>query len=161
MSLLSNQRGKHPVVPEKRLALGITIRLLVVFVAASVTLSAQTERFEGRLATVPIDRITAPTTTGQGEAKATLTGNELKLQATFEGLSSPATVAHVHHAPPGRRGPVVFTVDIPNGTEGDTEDSITLDDVQRRTLREGHYYFQIHTENNSGGEIRGWLLPQQ
>ena len=55
----------------------------------------------------------------------------------------------------------MFTVDIPHGTEGDTEDSITLDDVQRRTLREGHYYFQIHTENNSGGEIRGWLLPQQ
>lgn len=161
MFLLSNQWGNHPGVPEARLALDITARLLVLFVAASTILFAQTERFEGRLATVPIDRITAPTTTGQGEAKATLNGNELTLQATFEGLSSPATVAHVHHAPPGRRGPVAFTVDVPHGTEGEIEDSITLDAGQRRTLREGHYYFQIHTENNSGGEIRGWLLPQQ
>ena len=119
------------------------------------------ERFRGRLSVLPVDVATAQTMSGSGEARATLTGSFLVITGTFEGLSSPATVAHIHQAPPARRGPVAFTLDVTTGTNGEITGSLELDDAQRQALRNSEYYVQIHTDNNTGGEIRGWLMPVQ
>ena len=118
------------------------------------------ERFKGRLSRLPVDRPTAPQLMGQGSVEATLNGDELVLTAKFEGLSSPATAAHIHRAPVARRGPVAFTVEVPAVATGEIRDTITLTDTQLEQLREGLYYLQIHTEGNPGGELRGWLLLQ-
>lgn len=118
------------------------------------------ERFRGRLSVLPVDFATARTMSGSGETRGTLTGNSLVITGTFEGLSSPATVAHIHQAPRARRGPVAFTVEVTTGTNGDVSGNLELDDAQRQALRNGEYYVQIHTETNPGGEIRGWLIPQ-
>ena len=118
------------------------------------------ERFKGRLSRLPVDRPTAPQLMGQGSVEATLNGDELVLTAKFEGLSSPATAAHIHRAPVARRGPVAFTVEVPAVATGELRDTITLTDTQLEQLREGLYYLQIHTEGNPGGELRGWLLLQ-
>ena len=118
------------------------------------------ERFHGRLSVLPVDVATAQTMSGSGEAHATLTGNSLVITGTFEGLSSPATVAHIHQAPLARRGPMAFTVEVTTGTNGEISGSLELDDAQRQALRNSEYYVQIHTETNTGGEIRGWLIPQ-
>ena len=119
------------------------------------------ERFRGRLSVLPIDVGTARTMSGSGEARATLTGSSLMITGTFGGLSSPATVAHIHQAPPARRGPVAFTLEVTTGTNGEITGSLELNDVQRQALRNSEYYVQIHTENNTGGEIRGWLMRVQ
>lgn len=118
------------------------------------------ERFHGRLSVLPVDVATARTMSGSGEAHATLMGNSLVITGTFEGLSSPATVAHIHQAPLARRGPMAFTVEVTTGTNGEISGSLELDDAQRQALRNSEYYVQIHTETNTGGEIRGWLIPQ-
>lgn len=118
------------------------------------------ERFRGRLSVLPVDPATARTMSGSGEARATLTGHSLVITGTFEGLSSPATVAHIHRAPPARRGPVAFTVEVTTAASGEVSGSLELDDAQIQALRHSEYYVQIHTENNAGGEIRGWLMPQ-
>ncbi len=97
---------------------------------------------------------------GQGSVEATLNSDELVLTAKFEGLSSPATAAHIHRAPVARRGPVAFTVEVPAVATGELRDTITLTNAQLEQLREGLYYLQIHTERNPGGELRGWLLLQ-
>ena len=118
------------------------------------------DRFKGRLSRLPVDRPTAPQLRGQGSVEATLNGDELVLTAKFEGLSSPATAAHIHRAPVARRGPVAFTVEVPAVATGELRDTITLTNAQLEQLREGLYYLQIHTEGNPGGELRGWLLLQ-
>ena len=118
------------------------------------------ERFKGRLSRLPVERPTAPQLRGQGSVEATLNGDELVLTAKFEGLSSPATAAHIHRAPVARRGPVAFTVEVPAVATGELRDTITLTNAQLEQLREGLYYLQIHTEGNPGGELRGWLLLQ-
>ena len=121
------------------------------------------ERFRGRLSPLPVDFATAPTMSGSGEAYATLTGRILAITGTFEGLSSPATVAHIHQAPPARRGPVAFSIEVGHaieGTGGELSGTLELTDGQIRTLRNSEYYVQIHTAHNTGGEIRGWLMPQ-
>ena len=96
---------------------------------------------------------------GVGEAHATLTGATLVITGDFEGLSSPATAAHVHQAPPARRGPVALPLDVVSGRSGTLAGTFTLDAAAQDALRGGEYYVQIHTENNRDGELRGWLLP--
>ena len=88
-----------------------------------------------------------------------LDGDALTITATFEGMSSPATVAHVHRARKGVRGPVAFAVDVPPVANEKLEETVTLTVNQQGDLRAGLYYLQIHTENNTAGELRGWLLP--
>ena len=72
------------------------------------------------------------------------------------------TAAHVHNAPVARRGGVAFGIDVGGaaaGTAGEITDTVTLTDgSSRRAPRPERYYVQIHTENNPGGELRGWLL---
>ena len=62
---------------------------------------------------------------------------------------------------PARPGRSPFAIDVPTVAEGEFEDTVTLDESELRELRGGFYYLQIHTENNPGGELRGWLWPQE
>jgi hypothetical protein len=141
---------------------GVTLGLLVSVLAAAAgggPLRAQAgEQFGGRLSRMPVDRVSAPAISGGGDVRATLAGSELTIVATFAGMSSPATAAHIHHAPVARRGPVAFTLDVPATADGRIEETITLTNAQITELRGGGYYLQIHTRDNPGGELRGWLL---
>ena len=138
-----------------------TLACLVATATYAAVPGAQTvERFKDRLSRLPVDRATTSAVSGQGEVSAMLDGHELTITATFEGMSSSATVAHLHNAPRARPGPVAFTIEVPPTTTGKISNTITLTDTQREELRGGRYYLQIHTEGNPGGELRGWLLPQ-
>ena len=139
----------------------VAVTCAALMVAAPVVVGAQREGFQGRLSPLPVDARTAPTITGGGAVSAELNGMELTIRGSFEGMSSAATRAHVHRAQPGTPGPVAFAIDVPTVAEGKFEDTVTLDDTELRELRDGFYYLQIHTENNPGGELRGWLGPQE
>ena len=142
-------------------ALGL-LTCVLAGAASSGPLRAQSEEeFAGRLSRMPVDRATSPSISGGGEVRATLDGSALTVSATFGGMSSPATAAHLHRAPVARRGPVAFTLDVPAAASGRIEATIDLSDAELETLREGRYYLLIHTENNPGGELRGWLLPDR
>ena len=132
-----------------------------VLLAAGAAAQAQDgERFGGRLSIVPVDFATRPNVSGSGDAEAVLDGRILTVSGTFEGLSSPAAAAHLHRAPPARRGPAVFALDVTEAAAGRVEGEIELDDAQVEALRRGEYYVQVATLNNPDGEIRGWLLPR-
>jgi hypothetical protein len=140
----------------------LALACLVAGTAGGGALRAQSgDEFAGRMSRMPVDRASAPSISGGGDVRATLSGSELTIVATFTGMSSPATAAHVHRAPLARRGPVAFAVDVPAATEGRIEASVTLTDEQLEALRDGLYCLQIHTGNNPRGELRGWLLPRR
>ena len=139
----------------------VTVTCAALIVTAAVVVGAQREGFQGRLSPLPVDARTAATITGDGVVSAELNGTELSIRGAFDGMSSAATRAHVHRAQPGTPGPVAFAIDVPTVVEGRFEDTVTLADTQLRELRDGLYYLQIHTENNPGGELRGWLWPQE
>ena len=151
--------GDRPVRRRGRLA-GRLACIGVLLAAAPGAQAQDGDRFGGRLSIVPVDFATRPNVSGSGEAEAVLEDRTLTVTGTFEGLSSPATAAHLHRAPPARRGPAVFALDVTAAASGRVEGEVELDDTQAEALRGGEYYVQIATRNNPDGEIRGWLLPR-
>ena len=73
-------------------------------------------------------------------------------------MNSPATVAHVHRAPKGLRGPGVFTLTVTADTNGLIEGTLSLTAAEIDVLRDDRFYVQIHSEANPGGHLRGWIL---
>src|ERR1700738_1957951 len=85
--------------------------LLPTFALVGIAvLTAQAPKiFKARIAPVPIDVAMQATIAGTGSVTAVLTGAQLSITGTFDGLKSPATIAQVHKSPVrGVRGPVVF-----------------------------------------------------
>lgn len=117
--------------------------------------------YRARLSPLPVTLITVSTITGGGYVQGTLDGNRLALQGAFEGMSSPATAAHIHQGPMGRPGPVIQPLAVdpsPDGTDGTVSGTIELTDDQLTALRGGSLYVQVHSTENPGGELRGWIF---
>jgi hypothetical protein len=133
---------------------------LAVFLAASVAVGAQAPRtFKARLATVPVDATMVPSTTGAGAVTAVLTGNKLAINGTFKGLQGAATVARIHIAPKGMRGPAMSDLVVTKATEGTISGELTLTPIQVDHLTRNRLYVQLHSEKAPEGNLWGWLLP--
>lgn len=115
--------------------------------------------FHARLSTMPVDFETAASISGSGSVTGVLVDHQLHFTGSFAGTSSPASSAHVHRAPRGRRGPPLFEIDVSSSANGVIGGSAVLTDAQVTDLLAGNLYVQVHTETNPAGEIRGWLLP--
>lgn len=109
---------------------------------------------------------------GGGVVSATLDdqSGSFMLNAFAAGLTAPPTAAHIHDAPPGSEGPIVFDLGSPAiatpGIVGYTF-TTTLSAAQVSMLTGGgsatvgsltDWYVNIHTPANPTGEIRGQLM---
>lgn len=102
-------------------------------------------------------------TNGRGYGRVVLNAAETEITASFywEGLSSGTISGHIHGpAAVGVNAPVLFNMDPTTGvTAGSTVDrTFAVTPAQVADLRAGLWYFNIHTTNNQGGEIRGQLV---
>jgi hypothetical protein len=80
----------------------------------------------------------------------------LTWQGTYSGLTGPQTMSHYHGpAALGVNAPPTVTVD---AKASPFSGSATLSDTQAADLMAGKWYFNIHTEKNRGGEIRGQIV---
>ena len=87
----------------------------------------------------------------------------------FNNLSSTATASHIHGPTASNNGSgftqtagVLFTLTrsssaVTGGTF--TTPPIPLSLAQQTDLFNGKYYINLHTGNNGGGEIRGFIVP--
>lgn len=143
----------------------IPITLASLLLGACLTVSplasAQSTLFRARLSEVPVTPQTYRTITGVGEVFATLNGSTLSVTGTYRGMSSAATVAHIHNAPKAMNGPPIGTLEVTAASSGELSGSLELTAAQLTALQDEALYIVIHSENNPGGEIRGWLLPRE
>jgi hypothetical protein len=135
-----------------------SLALLVLWSSAA---KAQAKTYGGRLSPVPITVAMQEAVAGRGSVNAVLSDNRLTLEGTFEGLLSPATVAHLHMAPRGVRGPAIADVMVPGVTAGKLKAVVELSNAQRQALEKSALYLQIHSEKAPEGNLWGWLLPQE
>jgi hypothetical protein len=128
--------------------------LSAVFVSAA---SAATISYSARLS----GRSEIPKTDSKGTGKLAATfdtqSKALNYTLTFDGLSGPATAAHIHGPATRTQSAGVIT---PLGDKNPTSPitgTITMTDEQVKMLQSAKLYVNVHTAANPGGEIRGQI----
>ena len=106
------------------------------------------------------EAVVMSTVAGSGSITATLSGKQLTIMGTFEGLRSPATTAQLHRGIKGVRGPAILDLDltISKAVKGTLSGSVELPPDQIADLRNGRLYVQIQSERAPDGNLWGWLL---
>ena len=112
-------------IPKRRgfLAVCACAAILLLWHAAGAQTS---ETYKVRLTPVPIDVSMMATIAGSGSATAVLNGTKLTISGTFDGLRSPATVAKIHRAFKGIRGPAILDLPVTKGTTGTISGTVEL-----------------------------------
>jgi hypothetical protein len=110
----------------------------------------------------PSSEVPPTSTKGSGTLDATFDSSTkmLNWKVTYQGLTGPATAAHFHGpAGVGVNAPPV--VPIPKDKlESPITGEATLTEAQASDLMGGKWYFNVHTKEHPGGEIRGQVLPK-
>jgi hypothetical protein len=131
--------------------------LVVFFLFSAAPGQAETLHFKADLKG---SEETPPTTaSGTGTLKATYdtTTKSLSWTVNYSGLTGAVIAAHFHGpAPAGKAAGV--EVPVPGVDKNPMTGSATLTDSQAKDLENGLLYFNIHTNANKGGEIRGQVL---
>jgi hypothetical protein len=124
---------------------------------AAVPASAEVINYKVQL--LPSSEVPPNDTKGSGTLTATYDTASKKLSwtATYSGLSGPAIMAHFHGpADPGVNASVI--VPQPGSLESPMKGEVTLTDPQAAQFTGGKWYFNIHTAQNKGGELRGQMV---
>ena len=82
---------------------------------------------------------------------------KLTYDVTYTGLTGPATMAHFH-APAPMGKPAGVEVPIKGSVASPIKGEVTLTEAQAKNLTDGMTYFNVHTEKNPKGEIRGQVM---
>ncbi len=137
-------------------ALLLSTVLAIAGLAATPAFAA-TEKFEAKLSAQ--DEVPAhPDLKGTGHVEVTVDTDSLKMtyHVAYDDLTGIASVAHFHGpAEKGKNAGVLIPVagKVMSGMDA----SATLTPAQLKILEDGQMYFNIHTDANKGGEIRGQL----
>ncbi len=105
--------------------------------------------------------VPAIVTAGSGIGYATVNTATGAITAVIRtsGLMDAATAAHIHAAAAGSNGDVIITL-VQDATDSglwSTEDGAELDSGQITAFENEGLYFNVHTDANPGGEIRGQI----
>jgi len=138
------------------------LALLAFFCALGFVSSANAQR-TFRATLDGGQQVPAATTSATGTGTVFLNAAETQISLTlnFSGLTSNMIASHIHS--PGARG-VNSGVYIDIGSNGSTAASFTISNIpvspaEVANLKNGLWYFNVHTANFGGGEIRGQIEP--
>jgi plastocyanin len=103
-------------------------------------------------------------TEATGSGLLRLEGNILTFNVRYEGLSGPATAAHIHGPATAAEAAGVLIDLAPFngdgfGTEGTLSGRVLLTSEQKAWILGGQTYVNVHTQQNPPGEIRGQIAP--
>lgn len=118
--------------------------------------------FETVLGPTPINHTSKTSLTGDGAVLASLSGDTLTITGMFEGLSGPATDAHVMMGEGiGIPGDPILDLTAGQAANGNINGTFHLTRAQLTALRNGRLYIQVNSRVGPapGGNLWGWLLP--
>jgi hypothetical protein len=100
-----------------------------------------------------------PPVKAEGKGSGTITiADDGAVSGSVTTTGVKGTMAHIHQGAAGSNGPVI----VPFTKDGDTYKApsgakLTAD--QMKEFKAGNLYFNVHTDANKGGEVRGQLKP--
>ena len=121
-----------------------------------------TSGYETVLGPTPISHTSKSSLTGDGAVLASLSGDTLTITGMFEGLSGPATDAHVMMGEGiGIPGDPILDLTAGQAANGNINGTFHLNRAQLAALRNGRLYIQVNSRVGPapGGNLWGWLLP--
>jgi hypothetical protein len=133
--------------------------LAVAAIAAAAPAYAEMEKFKADLTgsgEVPPNNSKG---TGSIEATYDTATKTLTWSGSYSGLTGPEAAAHFHGpAAAGVNAPVMVPVD---AKESPFKGSAALTDAQAKAFADGMVYFNVHTAEHKGGEIRGQMTMEK
>ncbi len=110
------------------------------------------------------ERPTPLTNNAAGSGIFALQGTNLVFEIHYAGLSGPATAAHIHGPASADESAGIVISLVPFnggsfGTNGSLSGAVGVTPEQRDMLLNGKSYVNVHTAQNSGGEMRGQIAP--
>ena len=140
---------------EKQVAtIGLGVLVLTTLGISTPTAFAETVNLKGSLNAPQSVPPTNSNGTGNLQATYDTATKQLAYTVTYSGLTGNATAAHFHGpADPDKTAGVV--VPVQGSVASPIKGTATLTDAQASDLLAGKWYFNIHTEANRPGEIRG------
>ena len=131
-----------------------------IYLFALLLIAAQTEeKFRIRITPVPLDGAMRSTVAGSGSGAATLSGNKLTINATFDGMPSAAIAAKLHKGiTTGVRGSAFQDLTVSKAPKGAVSGAVELTPDQLDSLKKGKLYIQISSEKAPEGTLWGWIL---
>ncbi len=136
-----------------------TMLAFAALLALSPAAFAATENFYADLKAA--SEVPANDSKGAGALTATYDTASKKLiyTASYKDLSGPATMAHFH-GPADAKTNAGIVLPVKEIAPMILKGEATLTDAQAADLQAGKWYFNIHTEKNKGGEIRGQVMKK-
>jgi hypothetical protein len=136
----------------------IAVAALALSLGAPALALADMVTFKANLQ--PSSEVPPNTSTGSGALDATYdtSSKDFSWKSTYAGLTGPTTMAHFHGpAPVGQNAAIVVPIPT-NALASPIQGHQTLTDAQANDLLAGKWYFNVHTAQHPGGEIRGQVL---
>ncbi len=143
------------------------MRTLALIAAAALGASAQAAIVNFTASLSPLQEV--PPNTSPAFGHGDLAFDTVALTFTFNlsvhDLTASILASHIHQAPAGTNGPVIFNIGnasvyTPIGAnEFTVSGSGSFTASQAAALLNEGLYFNVHTSNFPGGEIRGQIVP--
>lgn len=134
--------------------------LAMVFTLTSFNARAQTT-FTGTLSGAQEVPPNASAATGFGRVTLNAAETQITVSLNYNNLGTNQTLTHIHRGAVGVNGPILFDLD-PAPPQGGTSGTFTaltfsVTPAQVADLKAGLWYFNVHSTNFPGGEIRGQI----
>lgn len=143
------------------------VRVIAYFAAFAATLAARAQVLELRATLNAAQETTVSNSPAVGTAVMFyhVATNRFDLVVTIKDMTNVATASHIHEGASGTPGPVVTNLggeDVYTRTQGSMTASFSdlVHGGDPLTLIQGGAYYNIHSAEYPGGEIRGQLIPQ-
>ena len=108
---------------------------------------------------VPAPTLGGATPSGTATVDLDTTTGNININGNYSGMTSNVDNSHLHGlAAPGATAGIIFGLSNSGGTTGSFNGSSTLSPSDLAGLLAGETYINIHTVNNSPGEIRGQVV---
>ena len=138
-----------------------TLLSLVVAISFATGIASAQTTFQAFLTGLGENPPNASPASGFGTVVLNAAQTQITVGENWSGLvGGPATASHIHNAPPGVNGPVIFSfAGVPPVTSGAIpQQTFSITAAQVTQLFLGNMYMNVHNAGFPGGEIRGQLL---